>query len=267
MSTLAEDLLGRNAALMRDDQTNKRVHRMEDDAPRSTPKLNREAILGALREKQPLDRPYFREVLGINGADLEIALTHLRAKGLLYGIQGEGYRLGRRPLPAVAGTPVLQPSKEKDDMKPKDHFEQIEQFLKDNEEWHAPADIAKKLGHARAGTVLRLATLAKQKKIQAAGKRRGLRYAALGVAQPSPANLAATIPAKDERKATSATKRRAGAKAAGTAARERKMIAAASFLVDDAGRVTVVGTDGARVELTLPDTKRLATFIKAHAGK
>jgi hypothetical protein len=29
----------------------------------------------------------------------------------------------------------------------------------------------------------------------------------------------------------------------------------------------VVSTEGERVELTLPDTKRLAAFIKAHAAK
>lgn len=160
------------------------------------------------------------------------------------------------------------PDDNKEKTMAKDGFEQLLQFLKEDEAWHAPSDIAKKLGHARATTVLRLATLAKQKKIQAIGARRSLRYAALGVEKASPESIDRAIAAATERKPTK-TKRRAGAKGAGDAARARRAEprSEASFLVDDAGRVTVVGTDGTRVELTLPDTKRLATFIKSHAGK
>lgn len=125
MSTLAEELAGgASTVATRRPGITTRVHRLGADAEdnaASTPTQQREAILAALREEQPRDREYFREALGIDGADLELALTKLRDKGLIYGIQGEGYRLGRRPMPAVPGTPVLQPSKET--TMPKGHYD------------------------------------------------------------------------------------------------------------------------------------------------
>jgi hypothetical protein len=190
---------------------------------------------------------------------LEHALAGLARHDKVYGIRGEGYRLGARPADES------QPSQENNAMKPKDSFEKIETLLKDNEKWFAPIDVANETGSSRASTVIRLATLAKQKKIQATGARRSLRYAALGVARRR-----RRISLRRSRSRTSASRAAPrGRKACRAAARaqstERR--AEASFLIDDAGRVTVVSTEGTRVELTLPDTKRLAAFIKAHAAK
>jgi hypothetical protein len=190
----------------------RRTHTMGDVDRTSTPTEQREAILAALRENEPRDRTYFREALGISGADLEIALTRLRDKGLIYGIQGEGYRLGRRPLPAIPGTPVIEPSKETS--MPKGHY-----------------DRSKSKRKARAA---------------------------------KPADIAIAPAEPTDKKPR---KRRARAQDEHAAAPARKTSGEASFLVDDAGRMTVIGTDGARVELTLPDTKRLANFIKLHGGK
>jgi hypothetical protein len=171
----------------------------------------------------------------------------------------------KKRLAAIAAAAEKQPARAspppKENNMPKDKFEKLEQFLKDNTTWHGPTDIAKALGQPRVGTLSRLATLAKQKKIQALGNRRGLRYAALGVEKP---NGETTVAAPATTAAPAPAPRRAGAKAAGKAARAQRDQPArteASFIVDDAGRVTVVGADGARVELTLPDTKRLAGFI------
>lgn len=38
--------------------------------------------------------------------------------------------------------------------------------------------------------------------------------------------------------------------------------AVASFVVDDAGRVSIVPAAGARIDLSIPDTKRLAAFLE-----
>lgn len=207
------DLLKPSIPIAGHEQLARRTHTMRDQVTRdATPTQQREAILEALREKQPRDRDYFREALGIGGADLEIALTRLRDKNLIYGIQGEGYRLGRRPLPAVPGTPVIQPSKETN--MPKGQYDRSK---------------------------------AKARKTK--------------TDKPADDDSASPTPATTTGKNRKLKRRAATKRAAPVAARPRSASGECSFAVNDAGCVTVTGVDGARIELSLPDTKRLEAFM------
>jgi hypothetical protein len=226
------DILRPSAAPQTHEALPRRTHRMEDDgkkkrlvaiaaAAEKQPSAAQQGqslpsrILEVLKRQQPLTRGELLERLECDPSHIEHALAGLARHDKVYGIRGEGYRLGARPADES------QSSQENNTMKQKDSFEKIETLLKDSEKWFAPVDVAKEIGSSRASTVIRLAMLAKQKKIQAMGARRSLRYAALGVAKPSPADLASTITPSNERKPAK-TKRRAGAKGAGQAARARK---------------------------------------------
>lgn len=200
----------------------RRTHRMEDDAKKkrlaaiasaaekqpsaasqetSLPKR----ITELLQRQQPLTRGELLERLECDATHLEFALNGLTRHDKAYGIRGEGYRLGPRPIDAGNEEPTSQET-----TVPKGQYDRSKAKPR-----------SKKTGDSDA---------------------------------------AIAAPATDVGEKTK-HKRRAGAKNVGNAARARKTNGAASFAINDAGCVTVVGADGARVELSGPDTKRLEAFI------